>query len=734
MNLLLIFFLASSTAPAYSTADAETPEIRIGLALSGGAALGLAHIGVLKVLEREGIDVCCIAGNSMGSMVGGLYAAGYTAAELESIAVHTDFRHLFRSSIPFGAQYLPERQRNQRYVISLTHKNFIPALGGGLISLQNVEFLLMRLLSDIEYDTYYDFDSLPVPYRAVAVDLASGELIVLRNGRLEQAVRASIAIPGVFSPETIDTLELIDGGVQRLLPVEPLLEFEPELIIASLTRIKNERQTGIELIDVISRTMNLINLGDLREQIALADVFIRPDVDPFMASDFSRARELIMAGEKAAEKMLPQIKAQIENLIPLTTYRKIQVRTKPVVASIRFEGLETTRTSVISNLVKIEVGDRLDFEQIVDDMVDLYNTGLFLNVNYRIEHLNDTTIDLVFELNEQDYGFYNLGIKYDNTDNLILGIAVGQGNLWGSGASVRAVLNVGNPREIRLGLTGTRLFEFPFGYRVDLFRGSFERAYYESGEWQTDYKNDYYGGVAEIGYILGHNAFFNLGFDVRNYEYRLPELPVFDTLPEQEWVLGPTFNLEFNNFNDLAMPTRGSSMRLRMMYSSQALNAQNEFLRIECALEHYAHITSRFLIHPAARVGLSLGTLSWAQYFHTQPEIMVGFEKEERSSPQIATLSLGVDYRLFDLLGQEEYPLYVQLFYHISTFTSLVDLLDSEDMTSELYWGIGCGTRANTPIGPFQLIFGVSDRGRFNFEDLELRYHISIGREFRYTK
>jgi outer membrane protein assembly factor BamA len=592
----------------------------------------------------------------------------------------------------------------------------------------------MRLLSDIEYDTYYDFDSLPVPYRAVAVDLAGGELITLRKGRLEQAIRASIAIPGVFSPETIDTLELIDGGVQRLLPVEPLLEFEPELIIASLTRIKNERQTGIELIDVISRTMNLINLGDLREQIALADVLIRPDVDPFMASDFSRARELIMAGEKAAEKMLPQIKSQIGRRTPMATRRRVETRVKPVVASIRFEGLETTRTSIISNLIRTKVGDRLDFEQIVEDMVDLYNTGLFLNVTYRIENLNDTAIELVFELNEQDYGFYNLGIKYDNADNLILGIAVGQGNLWGSGASVRAVLNVGNPREIRLGLTGTRLFEFPFGYRVDLFRGSIERAYYESGEWQTDYKNDYYGGVAEIGYILGHNAFFNLGFDVQNYRYRLPELPVFDTLPVQEWVLGPTFNLEFNNFNDLAVPTRGSSMRLKMMYSSEALNARNEFLRIEFALEHYAPLSSRLLIHPAMHLGLSIGTLSWAQYFFTQPEIMVGFEKEERSSPQIATLSMGVEYKLLDLLGQQNYPLYLQFFSDISTFTSLGDLLDSEDMTSELYWGIGCGARANTPIGPFQLVFGVSDRGRFDFEDLELRYHISIGREFRYTK
>jgi hypothetical protein len=113
---------------------------------------------------------------------------------------------------------------------------------------------------------------------------------------------------------------------------------------------------------------------------------------------------------------------------------------------------------------------------------------------------------------------------------------------------------------------------------------------------------------------------------------------------------------------------------------------------------------------------------------------MTGFEKEELSSPQIATLSLNFDYKITDLLGQKDYPVYLQLLSDITTFTSFADLLDTENITSELYWGVGIGARANTPIGPFQLILGVGDRGRLKLEDLELKYHISIGREFRYTK
>ena len=167
-SLLLLVLGARAQQPEREAVAVE-PPVRIGLALSGGAALGFAHIGVLKVLERENIPVVAISGNSMGSMVGGAYAAGYSAAEIESLAVNADWNLLFSSSVPFGARYLPERQQAQRYIIQLRHRNLFPSLPSGLVPLQNVEFLLMRLLADIEYNTGYNFDSLPIPYRAASV-------------------------------------------------------------------------------------------------------------------------------------------------------------------------------------------------------------------------------------------------------------------------------------------------------------------------------------------------------------------------------------------------------------------------------------------------------------------------------------------------------------------------------------------------------------------------------------
>jgi len=734
ISYIVVVALLFNILPSPDTIDIDTPTVRIGLALSGGAALGFAHIGVLKVLEREGIGVCCIAGNSMGSLVGGVHAAGYSAATIESIAVNADFSELFGSDVPFGARYLPERQQSHRYIIKLNHKNFVPALPSGLVPLQNVEFLLMDLLSEIEFNTVYDFDSLPIPYRAVAVDLARGDLVTLKNGRLEQAIRASIAIPGVFSPETIDTMELVDGGVQQFLPVEPLFHFEPDLIIASTTVHSHKQRSIGGLIDIISRTMDLINICDYQEQLSYADIVIEPDVDPFMSSDFHRARELIAAGEAAAEKAIPAIRAKINGKI--TDARRTTVRSRPLpfISDIHFSGLKTTRASTICNLVKTRPGMKLDFKRLHHDMTSIYHTGLFSDVNYELKFVASDSVEIVFDLKERPYGFYLLGIRYDNADNLVLGIEAGQGNLWGSGASLRAALNLGNPRAVRFGLTGTRLFAFPVGYRIDIFRGSIERPYFEDNGWLADYTITYHGGLIEAGYILGRNAFFDIGVSAREAVYRLPDLPAFDSLPSSEWIIGPTFRFEYNTYDNLHLPNKGVALAINAISSTEQLKAAKDFARIEFSLDHYIPLSEKVLLHPGFNLGLTFGGPAWDSHFHTGGGNLVGFENGFFTTQNRTIIHLGLEFKILDFLNEEDYPVYLQVLSSIAAFERPDELVKSEDIVSNLHWGIGMGVRTNTPIGPFGFTVGVGDIGKQNSNDTKINYYISIGREFRYTK
>lgn len=720
-------------APARSPVTARGP-VRIGLALSGGAALGFAHIGVLKVLEREGIPVCCISGNSMGSLVGGVYAAGYSATEIESIAVNADWNVLFSSGVPFGARYLPERQQSQRYNLVLRHRNFFPSLPSGLVPLQNVEFLFMDLLSEIEYNTWFDFDRLPIPYRAVAVDLVTGRKLDLGKGRLSQAIRASIAIPGVFSPERLGDHELVDGGVQQYLPVEPLLGFDPDFIIAVLT-MKHNEESGIGLIDIASRSMDLVGVEDLGRQTALADILIEPDVDPFVHSDFARAEGLIAAGESAALAALPEIRRKLAGRRPVEVRQEVTMRPLAMVRSVEFRGLRVTRESTLRPLMQTLSGTYLQFGRLRHDLTRVFHTGLFEDVNYRLEFPHPDTVDVMVELVERAYGFYNLGIRYDNADDIGLGLEAGQGNLYGSGASIRAALHVGDPDELRLGLTGTRVFTLPFGYRVDGFWGSIERDYRSRGIWQADYDVSYPGGIVEAGYILGRNAFFDLAATAFQARYRFPELPVFDTLPGSEWIVGPRFRFEFNSFDDLYLPTAGLMYRAEAFLSEHRLGASRDFTKVDIESEQVIPVGRRLLVRPGWEFGISTGELAWSEHFHTGGSNLPVFPPESFTSAHKLVGRFGIDFLVTRLFQRDDYPLWVQAFAAAGTFERLDSVISDLVFAEDFDWGAGIGVLSNTPIGPLRLSVSLADFLKPGYDaGFRLNWFLSVGRDFRYTR
>lgn len=729
IGILLIFCLFLIGQPI-----ADTSQVRIGLALSGGGALGFAHLGVLKVLEREGIPISYITGCSMGSLIGGIYAAGYKTAQIESIAVNADWSSLFSSSPSFGSQYLPERQQSQRYVFQLRHRNLIPVLPSGIIPLQNVEFILTKLLSNIEYNTYYDFDSLPIPYRAVAVDLVSGNKVNLKSGRLAQAIRASIAIPGVFAPKVIDKAELVDGGVQQFLPVSPLFDFNPNFIIASITN-KRTPETGVALIDVISRSIALIGTEDLTRQKGFCNIIIEPNVDPFKHSDFARARELIKAGEIAAESVLPEIKNKLAGRTYEQTTKEIATRPASIIRAIRFDGLKTSRKSVLRHELRMKEGESLNFTQLYDDLVRLSNTCLFSDVDYHLEFGRADSVDVVIELQEHAYGFYSLGLRYDNYDNFLVGLEIGQGNLWGTGASVRGVIHLGNPNEYRLGLTGTKFFNLPFGYGLDAFWNTINHVYYRNQYWSGNYNIDTRGGMVGIGYILGRNAYFNFGIQAYRVIYQQPSSFSLDSVLQRPWVVGPTFNYEYNDMDNLFMPTRGLAYQFSITYTNHKLKSDYDFWKFYFLSKRIIPLTKSFLINYGYEFGVSLKDLSLAEYFHTGGENFIGYRADEFTTANKILFRIGADYKLFELYNRSDYPLYLQVIANIGTFQRIDSLIKNrQDINRDFSWGLGLGLKTNSPIGPFQVVFGLSDIFKPSQYHKRINIFVVIGRDFRYTK
>ena len=301
--VLACFFVSNfifsqiKTSPEISSTKIKKPKI--GLVLSGGGAKGFAHIGVLRVLEDAGVKVDYIAGTSMGAVIGGLYASGYNAKQIDSIFKVTDFDALLQDFVPRTSKNFYEKQNDEKYAFSLPFTAFkiaVPiSLSKGLYNYNVLNQLFKNQLNT------RDFSKLPIPFLCIATDIETGKEIVLKNGYLPQAILASSAFPTLFSPIAIDGKMLIDGGVANNYPVEHVKAMGADIIIG--VDVQDDLKTQKDLKEatrILVQITNLQMLENMKGKAAKTDIYIKPDVSKFGIISFGDGAEIIKKGEEAA--------------------------------------------------------------------------------------------------------------------------------------------------------------------------------------------------------------------------------------------------------------------------------------------------------------------------------------------------------------------------------------------------------------------------------------------------
>ncbi|BDU10013.1 MULTISPECIES: patatin-like phospholipase family protein [unclassified Pseudomonas] len=393
MRRLLYCLLLMLTSFTVLAAEAARPKI--GLVLSGGAARGLAHIGVLKALEEQGVRIDAIAGTSMGAVVGGLYASGYSIAELEKLATTLDWQQALsdappRKDVPF------RRKQDDRDFLVKQRLSFRDdgslGLPLGVIQGQNLALLLESKLAhtaDIR-----DFDKLPIPFRAVATDITSGEKVIFRRGHLPQVIRASMSIPAVFAPVELDGRLLVDGGMTDNIPVDVVREMGVDLaIVVDIgTPLRNRKQLAT-VVDVLNQSITLMTRRNSEEQLASLrreDILVQPPLSAFGVTDFGRAQDMIDAGYRATRALDPRLAAlrQPEGDSNLAVARSPKQRT-PIITAIRVENDSKVSDDVIRYYIRQPVGEPLDLGRLQTDMGTLYGLDYFDQVQYRVAHKGD---------------------------------------------------------------------------------------------------------------------------------------------------------------------------------------------------------------------------------------------------------------------------------------------------------------------------------------------------------
>ncbi|WP_158543517.1 patatin-like phospholipase family protein [Dyella solisilvae] len=390
-----LLLCASLPSWAQSSQPAHSPCI--GLVLGGGGARGAAHIGVLEVLEREHIPICRVSGTSMGSIVGGMYAAGYTPAEMERIVTTLDWSDLF-SDDPARAE-LPMRRKDAdfRYLLNFEfgYRNGRIVTPTGVVQGQKLLLLLRRLL--ISTWDVHDFDKLPIPFRAVATDIVAGKPVVFGSGDLALSIRSSMSVPGAFAPTNVDDQLLVDGGLMDNVPIDVIRNMGAEkLIVVDVGSPLATRDELTNPVAVLNQMVSALMAEKTQRQLDTLgpdDILITPALGAMSAAEFNRGAEAIAIGRQAAEAALPRLRkfavGPEQWQAFLASHRQRQFD-PGLVAFLKVDDTHTSSASLVAKRLDNTVGKPFDAPKLEQQIGTLYGTGTYQQIDYRLQQQDDS--------------------------------------------------------------------------------------------------------------------------------------------------------------------------------------------------------------------------------------------------------------------------------------------------------------------------------------------------------
>ena len=752
-QLVAVVFFLLAVFPVYSQEENKAEKPKIALVLSGGGAKGLAHIGVLKVLEEAGIRPDIITGTSMGSIMGSLYAVGYTADELSDINKNANWDLLLTDKGRLLSVAMDEKDETKKYLFEIPIREKRINLPAGVIDGQHLEAYFSELLWPLTEEE--DFNQLPVPFHCMSVDMISGETVEHSSGDLVKSIRASMSIPTVFSPVQMDSMLLVDGGVTRNFPVQEAINMGADIIIGVYVGFQEDVTADDiqSMTDILQRSIALGGIVDAKEQFEKCDVLIIPDLRDYSAADFVKGQEIQQIGENAAREKWSEIKALARKYdLEYTPVERI-----PQPQKIRITGMEVTGLNYLSrNFVLsksgIEIGDRISADDIKEAIDFMYGSMHFGKLTYSLKRDWDTEgYILVFHVKERPRAMLKLAPRYD--DDLGVGITTNftLRNMIAPATRMLLSLNIAeNPGlEIKLNKFVGKKQRLSDYFFMNTY--SYKLPFYDDGKRLGNYKRGYFGGGYGLEYLfglnhqLGGNAFYKYNRLTPRADLQsiYPETD-FDYLKSHDW--GYQLYYKVNTTDDLYFPKRGIKLNIGFQHilsanSEMDLNtAEPRDYLIGEINEPYATLT---IDHNWYKTFAGKLTYNF--------EVGAGFSTEDSGVNGIYMLGgsqFGADKLQFkDLAGFNFAEIYTynyavaksSLSWEIasglyvttkvsvaatgSTYEDLFDHFTTQPFGDNI-WGYGFGFKYDSLMGPMQLLISG------NNQDNESRFHLSLGFPF----
>ena len=696
---------------------------KVGVVLSGGGAKGMAHIKALKVIEEAGIPIDYIAGTSMGAIVGGLYAIGYTPEQLDSMVRKQDWTFLLSDRIKRSAMSLTDRERSEKYTVSIPFtKTPKDAATGGIMKGQN----LANLFSDLTvgYHDSIDFNKLPIPFACVAANVVNGEQIVFHDGILSTAMRASMAIPGVFTPVRQDSMVLVDGGIVNNYPADVVKAMGADIIIGVDVQNALKKADKLNSVpDILGQIVDITCQSNHEKNVDLTDTYIRVNVDGYSSASFTPAAidTLMRRGEEAAKDQwssLLALKKKIgiaEDYTPKQhgPYSSLSNARTVYVTDISFSGVEVDDKKWLMKKCKLEENSDISTQQIEQALYQLRGSQSYSSASYTLKETPEG-YHLNFLLQEKYERRINLGIRFDSEEIASL--------------LVNATADLKTRIPSRLALTG-RLGK-RYAARIDYtlepmqqrnFNFSYMFQYndiniYEEGD--RAYNTTYKYHLAEFGFsdVWYKNFRFGLGLRFEYYKYKdflFKKPEISDLKVESEHFLSYFAQVQYNTYDKGRFPSKGSDFRAAYSLYTDNMAQYNEhapFSALNASWASVIPVTRRFAVIPSIYGRILIG-----RDFPYPLQNAIGGEVPGFYIPQQLPFAGVTNLELMDntvMIASIKFRQRMGAIHYL-TLTGNYGLTDSnffDILKGKQLFGISAGYGMDSIFGPLEISLGYSNQ------------------------
>lgn len=417
-NLISCIALVIIAATACAQQQPSSHRPKIGLTLSGGGAKGLAHIGILKAIDSAGLKIDFISGTSMGSIIGALYALGYSADSIEKMSRATDWDLLLTNQSSLRSIIMEEKSEYDKYDIELPWVNSWFRLPTGVLEGQELWLKFSELFfPGYKTKNFHDFS---IPFRCIATDISSGDAIVIDSGEIISAVRASMAIPSIFTALEYQGRKLVDGGIVRNFPVKDVREMGADYVIGSNVAnalLATDKVTNV--IQVLSQVAFFREAADTKIEVPLCNIYVPIPLEKYSMGSFGQAEDILDAGIEQGRKLYPRLKKLADSLNDIYGPQDFQANRLPTVptaikiSNYSVKGLSRTTTEFFIHSMDLLTNHFYTPDNLSRMVRRAAGTRYYSRIVYSLVPQPDGSCVIVFDVTENPLTFAKIGLHYN---------------------------------------------------------------------------------------------------------------------------------------------------------------------------------------------------------------------------------------------------------------------------------------------------------------------------------